>query len=420
MKKKELLLCNILFMKKMYLVALMLCLTSVYGQRVLDETATGKVTRLPLKPLGKELKSYSFTVVSPYPENNNSAREFAQKKYNDELANYPAAVEDAKKRYNEAVAEAKNTFKIENDAWEKMSLVERLALKDQKPVLRLPREAEYKVAEPRFVEPDLTKLIVYDTKLLANSYLHLDGYTKGETNALKGKITLYEFERMDPLAKTKTVSYYDNNTKSTQNRTETYYETQYRRAAELVLEYNGVLLYNGIFENSNDFVTLTSSTYPNLLNIEKQTVGDLLTQINEYINSNYGISQIETKHVVNYVKNKSEEYDDLEKAKNSAISGYAANKYGTVNQDLIDAIEIWKKAIAEANPEDKKARIDEKVLRAILVNTIEAAIVVNDMKTAEDCLKTFEELKNNNSEREEIKKLKARYQDAKDRFLANQ
>ena len=123
---------------------------------------------------------------------------------------------------------------------------------------------------------------------------------------------------------------------------------------------------------------------------------------------------------MNYVKNKSEEYDDLEKAKNSAISGYAANKYGIVNQDLIDAIEVWKKAIAEANPEDKKARIDEKVLRAILVNTIEAAFVVNDMKTAEDCLKTFEELKNNNSEREEIKKLKARYQDTKDRFLANQ
>ena len=90
----------------MYLVALMLCLTSVYGQRVLDETATGKVTRLPLKPLGKELKSYSFTVVSPYPENNNSARDFAQKKYNDEMANYPAAVEDGKKRYTEAVAEA--------------------------------------------------------------------------------------------------------------------------------------------------------------------------------------------------------------------------------------------------------------------------------------------------------------------------
>ena len=407
-------------MKKIHLIVLMFCLTNVYSQRILDEIATGKVTRLPLKPLGKELKSYSFTVVSPYPENNNSARDFAQKKYNDELANYPKATEDAKKRYTEAVAESKNTFKIENDAWEKMSLVERLALKDQKPVLRLPRESDYKVAEPRFVEPDLTRLIVYDTKLLANSYLHLDGYAKGETNGLKGKITLYEFERMDPLAKTKQVSYYDNTTKTTQNRTETYYETQYRRAAELVLEYNGVLLYNGIFENSNDFVTLTSSTYPNLLNIEKQTVGDLLTQINEFINSNYGISQIETKHVVNYVKNKSEEYDDLEKAKNSAISGYAANKYGIVNQDLIDAIEVWKKAIAEANPEDKKARIDEKVLRAILVNTIEAAFVVNDMKTAEDCLKTFEELKNNNSEREEIKKLKARYQDTKDRFLANQ
>jgi hypothetical protein len=302
-----------------------------------------------------------------------------------------------------------------------MTLVERLALKDQKPVLRLPsKPVYYKPSEPRFVEPDLSRLITYDTKLLASSYLNLNGYTKGETNALKGKVTIYEFERMDPLAKTKQVSYYDNNTKSTQTRNETYYETQYKRAAELVLEYNGTVLYNGIFEQSNEFKTLTTSSHPNLLNLEKQTMGDILTEINEYINNNYGITQIETKHVVNYVKNKSEEYDDLEKAKNYAISGYAANKYGTVNQDLIDAIEIWKKAIAEANPEDKKARIDEKVLRAILVNTIEAAIVVNDVKTAEECIKTFEELKNNNSEREEIKKLKAQFEDAKARFTANQ
>jgi hypothetical protein len=95
----------------------MLCLTNVYGQRVLDETATGKVTRLPLKPLGKDLKSYSFTVVSPYPENNNSAREFAQKKYNDELANYPNVVaasevkyQEQLKQHEEDVKEAKAAF----------------------------------------------------------------------------------------------------------------------------------------------------------------------------------------------------------------------------------------------------------------------------------------------------------------------
>ncbi|MDI1234837.1 MAG: hypothetical protein PSX81_11185 [bacterium] len=415
-------------MKKIYLIALILCITNAYSQKIVDETAVGKVTRLPLKPLGKDLKSYTFTVVSPYPENNNSAREFAQKKYNDELANYPNVVakSEAKyqedlKRHDEDVKEAKASFKVENDAWEKMTLVERLSLKDQKPVLRLPsKPSYYKPAEPRFVEPDLSRMIVYDTKLLANSYLKLDGYTKGETNALVGKVTLYEFEKMDPLQKSKEVSYYDSKLGQTVKKTEYYYETQYKRAAELVLEYNGTVLYNGIFENSNEFKTITSTSQPNMLNLEKQTVGDMLTEINEFINANCGISQIETKHVVNFVKNKSEEYDDLEKAKNYAISGYTANKYGTVNQDLMDAIDIWKKAIDEADVENKKARIDEKVLRAILTNAIEAATVVNDIQTAEACLKTFEGLKNNNSEREEIKKLKAKFEDAKARFLANQ
>ncbi len=177
---------------------------------------------------------------------------------------------------------------------------------------------------------------------------------------------------------------------------------------------------NGIFENSGEYKVLTENSRPNLLNLEKKTVTDVLNEINEFINSNYGFTPMQIIHKVSYVKNKSEEYDDLEKAKNYAVSGYAANKYGQVNTDLADAIEIWKKAIAEANPEDRKARIDEKVLRVLLVNSVEAALVINDMKTAETCIKDYEALKNSNSERELVKALRARYEDANARFLANQ
>ncbi len=68
--------------------------------------------------------------------------------------------------------------------------------------------------------------------------------------------------------------------------------------------------------------------------------------------------------------------------------------------------------------EDKKARIDEKVTRVLLVNAIDAAITINDFKTAETQIKAYEALKNSNSEKKMIEALRAQYSDKKARYEA--
>ncbi len=414
-------------MKKILFALSIIFINAAFAQKTDEEKITFNDVKTPLKPI-KTVKTYNFTVVTPYPENNNSVREFAQKKYQDELANYPNVVAESERKYQEElkkheqdVEAARENFKIETDAYNKLSIVERMALKDQKPVLRLPsKPVYYKPAEPRFMEPDLSRSIVFDPKILSSLHLKLHGYEKGTDQALNGKITLQSFESTPTETKTREVSTYDKASGKSVTRLEYYYVATYRRLVEIVLDHNGQTIYDGILESSKEFIEYKGSTPPNMFAIEKKSVDDALMAANLYINDNYGFTPVEVKREVYFVKNKSEEYDDVEKAKKFAVSGYAGFKQGVKNTDLEEAIQMWLKILKESDLEDKKARIDEKVTRILLINVIEAAITVNDFKTAEAQIKIYESLKNDKGERAILDNLKKLYEDRKARFDAAQ
>ncbi len=417
----------ILKMKNL-LILLVLCITlSSYSQRIFDEKITDTDVRLPLKPLGENLKQYAFTVNTPYPENNNSLKDFAQKKYDDDVKNYPDVVEEAKRKYQEDldnydsdVEKARENFKLESEEFKNLSLVERLALSDQKPTLKLPRKPEYRQpAEPRFVEPNLSASIVFDPTVLANSYLNLEGFTKGTDNALKGTVTFYDFENLETVENIKETSVYDIKTKSTRKQRTYSYLTSYKRPTELILEYNGKLIYNGIFEGTGNYTEIEEPGRPMLQNIEKQTISDNLIAINEYINNLYGYSPIETNISIQHVNNKGGEYNAIERAKDFAVSGFKNYKFGEENQDLEEAITIWNSEIEKADLNDRKALINEKVLRALLLNVAETSLAIHDLKLTEETLTKLNNLKNSNSEKEVIDGLRNILEDKKTRELAN-
>lgn len=249
-------------------------------------------------------------------------------------------------------------------------------------------------------------------------YMKLHGYEKGDANALTGKINISNFESLEPEKKSREVSYYDKASSTTKKRTEYYYETSYRRPVEITLEHNGVVLFSGLLEGSSEYTVSQSTNSPNLLALEKKSVEESLVNANEFINNMYGYTPFEVKRDVHYVKNKNEEYDDLEKAKNFAVSGYASFKYTEKNTDLEQAIAIWVKALGESDIENRKARIDETVTRILLINIIEASITINDFKTAQDQIKVYEKLNNNNSEKTQLEKLKTELKDKQERYKA--
>jgi hypothetical protein len=120
-----------------------------------------------------------------------------------------------------------------------------------------------------------------------------------------------------------------------------------------------------------------------------------MSRINQYLNDQYGYVTVTRYANVYTVKNRKGEYDDIEKARDFAVSGY---KNYTQHQedavkDLANAIAIWEKIMTEVNYDDSKARIDEKVGTVILKNIIFACIITNEFEKANKYLTDFKSLR---------------------------
>ena len=110
--------------------------------------------------------------------------------------------------------------------------------------------------------------------------------------------------------------------------------------------------------------------------------------------------------------------DDIEKAKDFAVSGYknySANTEAAV-EDIDNAISIWEKVISEVNYDDSKARIDEKVGTAILKNLIFATIVTNEFEKADKYMGDFRKLRLNYDDKQFLTIHESMYNDLKARF----
>ena len=415
--------------KLIYIIGLLLFTTVSYSQNIEEEKVIFDDLRLPLEPLGDNVAGYFYTVATPYPENNNNLKEHAQAKYDEELKNYPKTVEESEVKYQEALVQyekdvvaARENFQIESDQYNKLSVVERLALADNKPVLRLPNKPNYyKPTEPRYYEPDLSNSIVFNPEVLASTYLKLDGFEQNTSseNVVKGDVIFYNFEYTEPEQKVEEKSVYNTKTKTTDKVKTYYYITSTKRPTSLKLQYNDKTLYDGIFESTGEFKSLRTDSRPSIINIEKKSIEDILLDINEFVNNKYGFSKISRTIDVRYVKNKSGDYDDLEEAKDFAIAGFKNFNGLTANEDLAKAIEIWEIVMEESNPEDRKARIDKKVTKAVLLNLTEAYLYTGKIDKVTNYIEKLENLSPNYSEKELIKAFKSILEDKSKRMAAN-
>lgn len=414
-------------MKRFTICVVMLSLgVSLHGQKVQEEVVTFTETRLPLAPLGSTLQHYQFTVKTPYPENNNAVIEQAKAKYEQDVANYPQVVAESEAKYQrdlveyeEQVVMARENFKIESEQYNNLSMVERMALADQKPVLRLPsKPVYYKPAEPRYVEPNLSRSITFSPEVLAG-YLKLHGFSKGTENALVGSITVYDFEHLDPQQKVTEKNVYNTTTKKTEVQRTYTYLTSYKRPTYVNLNFNGQVLYDGIFEGTSEYTEIVTAQSPNMFNLEKQSVEDVLMAVNEYINNNYGFSQLERTIKIGFVKNKDGEYDDLENAKNLAISGLKSYVYGKANEDIEKAIAIWETALDETDLTDKKARIDAKVYEEILFNLSKVCLATYQLEKAATYIEALRTIKLSSSEKSELERYETELADRQTRLAAS-
>jgi hypothetical protein len=360
-------------------------------------------TLFPKKTLPPNVKNYNVTITTPYLKDDSSFRKIAEEKYQKDLNDFPNVIRASEKNYTEVtlvehakkVAEAKENYKLESDQFNKMSTLERLALIDKKPVLRIPEKPYYYAPQPPRVESiNIGDVIIYNPETLAKSYVKLNGFGDG-TDGIQIKIDFKGFEYIEPVATLVNVENYNPQTKEKFYTKQTQFVTKYRHPTMLQVSIDGKNLSSGIFQGTSEFQTKATSSKPTRIYIERQEVETIMASINSYLNDQYGYTKLTRYAVLYSVKNKKGEYDDLEKARDFAVSGY---KNYTEHQedavkDIANAIAIWEKTITEVNYDDSKARIDEKVGTAILKNLIFATIMTNEFSKANKYLTDFKLLR---------------------------
>lgn len=416
-------------MKRSIIIGLILtCSIIGEAQNLKSEIAEYKFVRMPAEPQ-QNCVGYHFTVSTPYPENTNDLIEQSKRDHEAAVANYPNVLAESKKKYEDDLADydkrvedARENYNLEMENWNKLSKLEKVAMQDKMPVLNLPRKPEYREPYPPvYREPNTSNVITFDRKTLSDSYLYLEGFSKSEAgdNVIVGIVEVGEFEYLSPERKSKEESYYDNVSKTTKKRTVYYYETQYKRPVYLSLTYNGVSLHSGLFASSGEYKTETTSNSPSMSNIERRTVSEALQEINTYLNDKYGFTTILDKAEVHYVKNNKGEYDDLENGMQFGVAGFKALSNNEVNDDLSEALKIWKEVYAETDLVDKKARVDEKVCKIILKNLITACRATNNYTDAKAYLDAFEALDQNYSDKQFVKEYQEKLEDLQARLKAN-
>jgi len=413
-------------MKKTLLLALtFLTVITANSQRLDDKKVSFKSERLPLNPIAN-LDGYMFTAETPYPANNNAIIDRAKFKYEEDLANYPNTVLDAEEKHQEALAQydndvivAQENFKLESDAYDKMSAVEKIALQEKKPVIKLPRKPIYrKPRVPVYSEPSTTA-ITFDPSVLAGSYLKLAGYKKADNgNILVAHVVLNDFEFEAPERKFTEKNVYNKTTKKTVKQKVYYYTTSYNRPVYMKIQHGNEVLFEGTLESSTVPKSLKTDKSPNMKTLEKRSVKESMTLANEYINSNYGYSQVSRALSVRWIKNKKGEYDDLEAAKDNALTSYEDFNGGKNATELKEAINTWKKALKESNIEDKKSRVNKKVTTILLLNIIEASLILQNPTDAKAHMKTLKAIKLSYSNQQLVKKLNIQIKDVSKRVQA--
>ena len=419
-------------MKKSLILSIAL-LTSMlgFGQNLQETPASYEYIQLPLQPLDATVKTFSSEVKTQYLSSSDQIRNQARQDYTNDSLNHPNIVAEAKVRHEEALVKyeeelalAKEAYEMEKETYENLSALEKIALDAKPPKPRFPSKPVYRDPSlPVYREPNLRDVIIYDPKVLASSHLTLYGYDRVEADGdIKISVDLHDFEWFEPTTIMKEQSYYNKTTQQTEKRQVRYYQIKYRHPATVTITKNGSILYNGVLEASNEFTELEVKDMPSRTNLEKASVISTLDKVGSFINSEYGFARITKSTKVGYVKNKKGEYDDLEEAKDFAVSGYQASvddNDEAAKSDVEQAVKVWEKALNESDLEDRKARIDEKVTTMIHFNLLVAYMYLNNFDACQKTFDALDKLKLSYTEKQVVEDLKAQFDDIKKRHEIN-
>ena len=230
---------------------------------------------------------------------------------------------------------------------------------------------------------------------LAKEYLRIGGLEKTSENPdITFKITLkgYELESKKAVEKVglRNVSSYVMVLKSL-----------YPMRLE-VLDKSGKEIYTEtISENSKsyDYELPTAHTTPGAAekeyenspkeykkNAEAKITPLLFNKVKELLEGNYSVTSIKKVVKIGVASGKGHDFADITKAKTkvtAAFAAYNAENFAEADKNFAEAVEIYKKAVKEANLEDDKARVGRRVAAMLHYNLALCYTFMKDYKNAD-------------------------------------
>lgn len=393
---------------------------SASAQHIDDRDVKYEYQRLPLMPLDKSIKNFQVKVVAPYEAEN----EKAEQEYKRALGNIDGDFASAQAAYAKQVAEIKAQYEQRLAEYNKQSLGSKMLnkgmLNEGKPVLTIPYPPQKTAPQPPLLRP------VVDKNAVAGN-LRLPGYTRGTTNAASITVTLYGLEAGEPKRDDSGASFMSGaSTPGTPT-----YVTDYRYPVGVKVEVpgQGVVLEETIPATA-EYKQMRSPS-PSLGSPEQRKLAldplelklrdDNIKLAQQYLESQFGITQVPRTTVLYTVEPKKMTYDEYPPALESALVGY--KKLGEGPEDarpyFVTALTQWDKALAEAKPSDSKARINGDIAIVTYLDAAEAAIWVGELPRADGYLMKLNTLDLSRRQKKQLADLEGLLKDQKKRKAAN-
>ena len=363
-------------MKCILPLLLFICLTlQSHAQSIGIEKIDVEIASQPKVPTDPQSRFYQVKVNSSYnlsagdvSREAKSAHDKALKHYDQVVAQSEKDYDKKLKSYDEDVQKAKDKFAIEDAAFKKKSLLERLAATDQgkTPKLVIPTKPEYyKPAPPVYKEPDLKDYFIAAVHFQDNA---------GQTFA--------------------------------------------NQPTKLLVKVNGIENTNLLLFDKFEFVSSSPTDNINKPREEKNYLNKVIAYINKYLNEQYGYQAVKETMKIEFVKNKGD-YDDLEKAhiyvttnlkKLSSSSDPVIRDAALTNMQK--GLDIWGQSLTKVDYKNSKSLFNAKIARFIYFNLMRVNLVLNKKKDAEKSLNELQEhlvdIDLSSGEKEELNQLEKR------------
>ena len=377
-------------MKKIFTAAFFLTASLSFGQNMKKEKMTVSYIQPPIVHL-EEGMGYTNQVILDYEAEINAELAKAEEEYQQALAEYPEKEAVAKTAYDQRYAEYEKALEEWNSKGTMGKIIEKQVLENSKPSAP---GSYYPPSKPYKRQVAHQKL--FNADQLASTYCRIDGLDQ-DPNGVKIEVHLFGFENDDPVVKKKEYTQVDSKTKAKKTIVKSHWEFNYRHSMSLrAVHPNGTIIFDEVPSSIADYKRYASadetrshpSTNANTFveNLQPKIVETNMGSINWMLNDKLGTTEQKRDVQIIFVKNKKGEYDDLENAMFDAKEGYnmLTSRPDNARAKISSAIEAWEGALEEGDMNDKKARINKKVLPDLYKNLLLACALTEEFTRAED------------------------------------